>query len=193
VAKLDYLRLSWDDIEGACEEISNEIESRGIEDYLLVGISRGGLVPLRLISDYLASNQVSTMGVRLYEDLGKTADVPEVFFPVQGDVKGREVILIDDISDTGQSLIAARQHLQEKGASEIVIATACIKPHTALMPDIFVTETSAWVIFPWEVKETLRRIVEAADSRGAAENELEKAGIDIKEYEKTLNSVFGGR
>jgi hypoxanthine phosphoribosyltransferase len=193
VVKLDYLRLSWNDIEIACDDITQGIESRGIVDYLLVGISRGGLVPLRLISDYLASNQVSTLGVRFYEDLGKTAEAPEVFFPVQGDVKDRDVILIDDISDTGQSLIATRKHLKEKGAREIVVATICMKTHTALVPDIFVTETSAWVIFPWEVQETISRIVESAANKEAAVIELENGGIDIKEYEKTLNSIFGER
>jgi hypoxanthine phosphoribosyltransferase len=193
VAKLDYLKLSWGEIEVACEEIHREIESLGIDDYLLVGISRGGLVPLRLISDYLASTRISTMGVRFYEDLGKTIDVPEVFFPVQGDVKDRDVILIDDISDTGQSLIAAKKHLKEKGAREIVITTVCMKPHTSLIPDIFVTETSKWVIFPWEVQETVRRIVESADSSESAEEELKKAGVELREYEKTLNSAFRGR
>lgn len=190
---MDYLRLSWEDVGSACEEISLEIESRGIQDYLLVGISRGGLVPLRLICDYLTTNQVSTLGVRFYEDIGKTSVVPDVFFPVQGNVRDRDIILIDDISDTGQSLIAAKAHLVEKGASKIVVAAICMKPHTELVPDIFVTETSVWVIFPWEVQETVRRIVESADDRESAEKELGMAGIDTKEYEKILNSVFKER
>ena len=106
---MDFLRLGWQDVERACREIAEEIRSRKLDGHMLVGISRGGLVPLRLISDYTASRRVSTLGVRFYEDLGRTAEEPEVFFPVQGDVSGRGVILVDDISDTGQSLIAAKK------------------------------------------------------------------------------------
>jgi hypoxanthine phosphoribosyltransferase len=173
-------------------KISLEIKARGISDYMLVGVSRGGLIPLRLISDHLAAQRISTIGVRFYEDIGKTAAAPEVFFPVQGDVAGRDVILVDDISDTGGSLIAGKEHLRVKGARKIVVSAICVKPHTRLVPDIFVRETAAWVIFPWEVQETIRRIIAGAQSRDSAERELKLAGMRNIEYGKTLNSMFEG-
>jgi len=163
-----------------------------LKGYALVGISRGGLVPLRLISDHLSAKEVSTLGVRFYEDIGKTRDAPEVFFPVQGDVAGKSVVLIDDISDTGQSLIAARKHLREKGAVNIIVATILKKPHTRLVPDIFVSETAAWVIFPWEVQETIGQIVGSSVDRDTALAELSKAGLKEEEYDRALKSRFGG-
>jgi hypoxanthine phosphoribosyltransferase len=192
VAGLDYLRLSWEEIEGACKRISEEIIAKGFAGYILVGVSRGGLVPLRLISDYISAQVVSTIGVRFYEDIGRTSDEPEVFFPVQGDVRGKNILLIDDISDTGKSLIAAMDHLRVQGAKEIVVATICKKPHTSLDPDIYETETSAWVIFPWEVQETIKKIVEIAEDRASAIKELTRANIRKGEFEKTLKLKFGG-
>jgi hypothetical protein len=53
-----------------------------------------------------------------------------------------------------------------------------------------VRETAAWVIFPWEVQETIRRIIDGAQSRDSAERELKLAGMRNIEYEKTLNSMF---
>ncbi len=189
---MDFLRLRWPDVERACMEIADEIRSRGLASHMLVGISRGGLVPLRLISDYTASRSVSTLGVRFYEDLGRTADLPEVFFPVQGDVSGQSVVLIDDISDTGESLIAAKKHLLEKGASEIVIATICKKPHTKLDPEICTFETPRWVIFPWEVRETIKHITDSAADRAEAVAELMQADISADEYSEILTTRFGG-
>jgi hypoxanthine phosphoribosyltransferase len=192
VVGLDYLRLSWEEIEKACKRISDEIGARDLAGYMLVGVSRGGLVPLRLISDYVSAQVVSTVGVRFYEDIGRTSDAPEVFFPVQGDVKGKNILLIDDISDTGKSLVAAIDHLRGKGAKEIVVATICKKQHTVLDPDIFEIETSAWVIFPWEVQETIRKIVETAEDRYSAIKELTRSNIGRGEFEKTLKLKFGG-
>jgi hypoxanthine phosphoribosyltransferase len=188
---LEYLRLSWREVEVACSKISREISSRDIAEHLLVGISRGGLVPLRLISDNIAAQEVSTLAVRFYENIGKTADVPRVFFPVQGDVSGKDIILVDDISDTGKSLIAAKEHLKNKGAEDIVIVTICMKPHTHIVPDIYEIETSDWVIFPWEIQETARHIVQSAEDREDATMELNKASITEDEYVEILNQAFG--
>lgn len=189
---MEYLRLSWRDIEKACTEVAGEIEARGISHYVLIGISRGGLVPLRLFSDHLSSYEISTLAVSFYEDIGKTKKKPKIIYPVQSEIKGRDILLVDDISDTGESLIAAREHLEEKGAKKIVVVTLVKKPHTLLVPDIYAIETSAWVIFPWEVQETIKSIVEKASYRADAEKELKKAGIKKNEYEKVLNDRFKG-
>jgi hypoxanthine phosphoribosyltransferase len=190
---LEYLKLTWTDVEEACKDISDEIKARELRDHALIGISRGGLVPLRILSDQIAAQQVSTLAIRFYEDIQKTWERPEIVLPVQGDVRGKNVILVDDISDTGKSLIAAREHLANKGAEDIVTATVCMKPHTSLKPDICAIESSQWVIFPWEVQETIRRIVGRAEGKDEAEAELKKTGIHLEEYNKTLESLFGGK
>ncbi len=189
---MDYLRLSWNDIESGCKRLSLEIESRGISSYILVGVSRGGLVPLRLISDYISASQIHTMGVRFYEDIGRTGAEPVVFSPVPVDMGGKNIILVEDISDTGKSLLAAKKHLKESGANIIVVATLVKKPHTLLMPDIFDIETSSWVIFPWEVHETIGLIIRSATNRSEAEKELSRAGFEKREYLKALDLEFGG-
>jgi hypoxanthine phosphoribosyltransferase len=189
---LEYLRLSWKDIEKACDSVAEEIKTRGIAHYVLVGISRGGLAPARLLSDRLSGQEISTMSISFYEDINRTKKTPEVIHPVQAEIKGKDVLLVDDISDTGGSLKAAMKHLKEKGAKKIVVATLVKKPHTHLVPDVFAIETSAWVIFPWELYETMRLIVEKALDRRGAEKELKKAGIEKEEYEKVLNAKFKG-
>lgn len=189
---MEYLRLSWRDIEKACTEVAGEIETRGISHYVLIGISRGGLVPLRMLSDHLSSYEISTLAVSFYEDIGKTKKKPKVIHPVQTEIKGKDILLVDDISDTGESLIAAREHLEEKGAKKIVVAALVKKPHTLFVPDIYAIETPAWVIFPWEVQETIRLIVDKASNMVDAEKELKKAGIKRNEYEKVLKNKFKG-
>ena len=68
------------------------------------------------------------------------------------------MLIVDDVSDTGRSLAVAKDHVQKAGAEEIKVATLHYKPHSSFKPDYFVDETSAWVVYPWEVEETKREL-----------------------------------
>jgi hypoxanthine phosphoribosyltransferase len=48
---------------------------------------------------------------------------------VQADVTGRDVLLIDDILESGRTLTYARKVLMERGARRVLIAVALEKPH----------------------------------------------------------------
>lgn len=174
---MEYLRLSWEEIEEFCKKLAQKIKEKKLENYLFIGLSRGGLVPLRLISDYLGVNDIHVVRVQFYEKVGKTASRPKITHEVQFDIKGRDILVVDDIADTGESIIAAVEHMKERGARKIAVATLLKKPHSKIMPDLFVRETSAWVIFPWEVQESARDIVKKG------KEELEKSGIKEEEIQ----------
>ncbi len=174
---MKYLRLSWEDVERQCAELAKMIKSSNVGAEMIIGISRGGLVPARLLSDMLGNDELHTMRVRFYTGIGKVAEKPVILHPTQVDVSGRSVLLVDDIADSGRSLSTAKSHLEKRGAGEIFVATLIKKPGSILTPDFYVEETDAWVIFPWEVRETARLIMSGAESREEAARELELAGI----------------
>lgn len=174
---MEYLRLSWEEIEEFCKKLAEKIKEKKLGRHLLIGLSRGGLVPLRLISDYLGVNDIHVVRVKFYERVGKTLSKPKIVHEVQFDISGRDILVIDDIADTGESIIAALEHMKERGARNIAVATLLKKPHSKITPDIFVKETSAWVIFPWEVQESARDIAKKG------KEELKKAGINKEEIQ----------
>ena len=49
----------------------------------------------------------------------------------------------------------------DQGAREVKTATLYLKPFCAFHPDYYETETNCWVVFPWEIKETVREILNA--------------------------------
>ena len=51
--------------------------------------------------------------------------------------QGRKALVVDDVSDSGASIIKAREHIREKGASEVRIATVHIKPWSRFIPDYY--------------------------------------------------------
>ncbi len=68
---------------------------------------------------------------------------------------GKNVLIIDDISDTGKSLKWVINRLQIKDESRLKTATVYIKPNTYCIPDYYIEEipNNVWVLFPHEKEE----------------------------------------
>ncbi len=73
--------------------------------------------PAELVSIKVSSYQGTTSTGTVLIPLGLTADVT-----------GRTVILMEDIVDTGNTLMALREHLLNKGAKDVRICTMLLKP-----------------------------------------------------------------
>jgi hypoxanthine phosphoribosyltransferase len=150
---LQYLFISWERLEELLAALATSIRKRGLKPDIIVGVSRGGLVPTRLISDFLNIRDVIVLGVAFYEDLGKTSSQPRITHPLTRDIRGKKVLLLDDVSDTGGSLELAKEHVLSFNPSELVVCTLHRKPWSTFRPDIFVEETDRWIIYPWEKVE----------------------------------------
>jgi len=70
------------------------------------------------------------------------------------------VLVVDDVADTGRSLKLVKEHVVQGGARVVKVATLFQKPWSALKPDYFEKETENWVVFPWDLKETVRGVFE---------------------------------
>ncbi len=70
--------------------------------------------------------------------------------PVSPDVSGKIVAVVDEITDTGETLAIAARAVLERGAVRVV--TACLVTHTWAnpMPDACALVSDALVIFPWD-------------------------------------------
>lgn len=152
--KLTFTAPSWDYIEDLGFQLFVKIRESGFKPDLMAGISRGGLVPARILSDlYLAEKvkvTLAIMQVGFYSGIDKTQKDPIIYQDLPGHIYGKKVLLIDDVADSGVSLEFALQYLQMKKPQEIVIGTLYYKPWSTLKPDYYVEETSSWIVFPHE-------------------------------------------
>ncbi|MFA5412164.1 MAG: phosphoribosyltransferase [Candidatus Micrarchaeia archaeon] len=155
---MDFLRVSWDDASQMCERLASRVSSSGFRPDVIIGISRGGLVPARLLSDILGLHELYVMRVSLYTGIGKKAAAPKITQPLPAKLGGKKALLVDDVSDTGKSLEVAKKHVLDMGAGEVKVATLHFKPHSAFRPDFFEGETGAWIIYPWEIHECRREL-----------------------------------
>lgn len=150
---------TWSQIYDLTLCLAQKIRSSGYQPHVIVGIIRGGLVPARVLSDLLEVQQMATIQVEFYVNIGKTASEPVLKQGLAVSVAGKRVLVVDDIADSGKSLQLALNYLQGQGAAEIKSATLYYKRKSVIQPSFFEKVTECWVVFPWETRETLREIL----------------------------------
>ncbi|MEM7135397.1 MAG: bifunctional pyr operon transcriptional regulator/uracil phosphoribosyltransferase PyrR [Myxococcota bacterium] len=105
----------------------------GIEDLTLVGIRRGGVALSTRIADEIANAEgssppVGTVDISLYRDDAATALPNPKIGPtdIPFDVTGRHVVLIDDVLQSGRTVRAAIECLQDHGRpARVWLAVLC--------------------------------------------------------------------
>jgi hypoxanthine phosphoribosyltransferase len=172
---------------------AEKIRQSGFKPDIIVGIAKGGWVPARVLSDLLEIPNLVTVRVEFYLGVAETRNEPILTQGISAAVTGKKALIVDDVADTGKSLQLAREHALQQGATEVRIATVYRKPWSVIKPDYYETETSCWIVFPWETKETIRKIVEKHGDKNAIDMEtakLVKGGLSKQLAERFLKEVF---
>ena len=169
-----YEAPSWDYIYELCIQVADQIRRSGYEPDLLVAISRGGWIPGRVLSDLLENPNIATIKVEHYIDIYKTHAKPEITQPIPIEVKRKRILLVDDIADSGKSLKLVKEHLAEQGAADVKICALYYKPWSIVTPDFSARKTDAWICFPHEIYETIKKIILRLKGQGKSRKEIEK-------------------
>ena len=163
VEKFRCQLVTWKDIERWSKEIVKKVSESGYEPEIVIGLARGGLVPARLIADYL---NIKELYVVKTEHWGVTATPDGQAKLAQGlqvSIEGRKALVVDDITDTGQSLKLAIEHILSHKPAEIRSATLLHITHSKYVPDYYAAPVPedkwTWFIFPWNVYEDLRNLI----------------------------------
>ena len=196
-SELEFEIPSWDQIYELLLNLACTVRRTGFKSEIIVGVSRGGWPPARVMSDLLENPRVANVAAEFYIGVAETKGKPVITQPVSVSVKGKKVLVVDDVADTGESLRLVRSHLEEQGATEVKTATIYYKPWSVIIPDYYEKETRSWIIFPWERKETVRKIVEKCKRQGnsieKAKEKLVSSGLEHKLVERFIREIFGER
>jgi hypoxanthine phosphoribosyltransferase len=184
---------TWNQIYAMLLSQAEKIRQSGFKPDVIIGVTRGGWIPARVLSDLLEVTDLVTVGVDFYVGVAETKKEPVLTQRVSADVKGKKALLVDEVADTGKSLQLAREHVLQQGATEVRVATVYCKPFSITKPDYYEKQTRSWVVFPWETKETLRKIVEKHRDKNAVNVEaakLVKAGLPKQLVAEFLKKVL---
>lgn len=175
---LTFETVEWDHVYRLLLEIADRIKESEFKADVIVGISRGGLLPARILSDLLDNPHLANIKVEFYVDIDQTKEVPVITQPVSVSVKDKRVLIVDDITDSGQSFRLVWETLAQE-AAEVKTVTIYHKPWSCFTPDIYARETEAWVIFPWEFRETTKKLGKRLLEEGKSIIEVEAVLVDI--------------
>ena len=188
----EYEVLTWSQIYDMLLCQAQKIQNQNFKPDVVVGISRGGAVPARILTDLLETPELGFVQINFYTDINQTSHHPTLKQSLTIQITGKKVLLVDDIADTGETLKLAKTHLQTLGALEVKIATLFHKPQSTITPDFYEKQTSRWVVFPWDTKETLRKIIQRQKGKRSLNQEvakLVKAGLPNHLAEKLLKEM----
>ena len=134
---------------------------------VVVAIARGGYVPARLLCDSLNVTDLSGFRIVHYASGSQKQEKAQLVDDLCRDLGGKNVLLVDDVSDTGETLELARNHLVEHGAGNIRIAVLHHKQTSTLEPDYFAHRIIKWrwIIYPWAVTEDVTGFIERMPHR----------------------------
>ena len=128
-------------------DLAQQIKKDEYKPEVVVGVSRGGWPPARVMSDLLQNPNLANLRVEFYKDIGVRNKKPRITQPVTMEVVGKRVLVVDDVSDTGHSLRVAANHLRRKPVKELRVCTIFMKPQSIYRPDYYSRTTRKWIIF----------------------------------------------
>jgi hypoxanthine phosphoribosyltransferase len=132
--------MTWEEFEREIDELASRLQHA---PDLIVGIARGGIVPAVMLAKKLDVQDVFTIRVR------KEGESRRILGDVGVEIVGKNMLLVEDMLETGKSLAVAKRYFEERGAQ---VKTACLytMPQTEIVPDFALRQTPTLAIFPWE-------------------------------------------
>jgi xanthine phosphoribosyltransferase len=144
--------VSWDQFHRDARALAWRLADAGPFE-AMVCITRGGLVPAAIICRELGLRLIETVCVASYHDYKNQSELKvmkEIAPSIRaiGDGKGKGVLVVDDLTDTGKTARVVREMLPNAH-----FATVYAKPAGVPVVDTFVTEVSqdTWIYFPWDM------------------------------------------
>ena len=142
--------VSWDQFHRDARALAWRLVEAG-PFAAIVCITRGGLVPAALVARELGIRVIETVCVASYDHV--TQGELRLLKTVAADIvalgggRGRRVLIVDDLVDTGATARLVRDLLPEAH-----FAAVYAKPLGRPLVDTFITEVSqdTWIFFPWD-------------------------------------------
>lgn len=192
---MEFVVPTWDQIYNMLLNLAEKIRRDNFHPDVIVGISRGGWPPARVMSDLLENPELANVRVEFYSGISETKSEPVITQPVSASVRGKKVLIMDDVADTGKSLRLVKDYMEKQGARSIKIATIYYKPWSVIVPDYYEKETKSWVVFPWERKETVRNLIRMCRkelrSVKEAKEKLIRGGLNRDLVERFIREILG--
>jgi hypoxanthine phosphoribosyltransferase len=109
-----------------------EIKARKLDNLLVVAVLKGSFVfaadLLRAMHKAGLSPEVEFVHLSSYRAATTSSGVVNILHDVESDVRGRDIVLVDDILESGRTLAFAKDLLTARGARQVLTCVLLEKP-----------------------------------------------------------------
>lgn len=154
--------ISFNEVLRLSRSLARKIKASGYISDLIVSIGRGGYVPGRLISDFLLFNDLTSMKIEHYARAADMREEARIKFPIPVDIAGKKILVVDDVTDTGETLNLAVAYILNLKPASVRTAVLQHKTCSSFTPDFYAQKIIKWrwIIYPWARYEDLAGFTE---------------------------------
>ncbi len=173
--------ISWDEAYRLARTLAHKIVESGFKPDIVIGIARGGLVPARMVCDFLLMDELASIRTEHW-GIASKHELARIKFslPEEADISGKNVLVVDDVADTGDSFSVILDYLEQKNPMEIRTAVLHYKTCSTVVPDYWgkKLEEWNWIIYPWAFYEDLAGFVQELLDKPVTNEEIKKGLLD---------------
>lgn len=130
---IERVIVSEEQLKNRIKEIAQQIDKDySGRDLILVGVLKGAVMAMADLSRAIQRHvDMDWMAVSSYGSGTTSSGVVRILKDLDRDITGREVLIVEDIVDTGLTLSWLRANLESRGAKSVEIMTVLRKPEAA--------------------------------------------------------------
>jgi len=136
--------VGWAAFGEIARQLAARISKRFRPDAVL-GIAKGGVFVGSAVASALGADFFPVRVEARRRDVTPASEASDQF----PDLKGKRVLVVDDVCQSGATLAKARRQAKKSGAREVKSATLVVRPGGA-RPDFHALETDELVLFGWD-------------------------------------------
>ncbi|QSQ20173.1 phosphoribosyltransferase domain-containing protein [Pyxidicoccus parkwayensis] len=162
--------LTWAEFDRAVQDLAGAIRE-SFSPQAVVGVAHGGVFVGGALSSALGCEFFPVRISRRSRDRGegaRTRGAPKPSGEMPRELKGRRVLIVDDVASSGDTLELATALAREVGAKQVETACLVARPE-GFAPDYAALATASLVVFPWDYEPATgdARFDEDPDKAGA--------------------------
>ena len=153
---------NWDYIYNLCRDVSNDVKNSGYKPDMIIALARGGWFAGRVLCDFLGLDDLTSLKIEHYTGTAVAGEEPLIKYPLaDATVTGKKVLIVDDITDTGKSIVHAKNYVLKQDPKEVRTAALQYLYTSEVEPDYCgeKLEDWAWVVYPWNFMEDMMDII----------------------------------
>lgn len=188
--------VSWDKAYRLGRKIARKIKKSGFIPDLVIGVARGGLVPARIVCDFLHQKDLTSVKAEHW-GIAATLGNARIKYPLpeEIDISGKRILVVDDVADTGETYQVIVKHIIERSPAEVRTAVLHYKTCSTFIPDYWGEKHDAWkwIIYPWALYEDMTGFIKQVLVRSMTQEDIRgglKSDFDIRMSRKELNEFL---